>query len=635
MATVHRNKENPILVGESHNSWEAHGAFNGCPMKDRSGVHLFYRAQSSPILHEGVVMELSSIGHALSRDGEHFGEHGQFITPEHDWERFGCEDPRVTKLGKKHFIFYTALSQYPFGPEGIKVGLAISKDLRKVDEKHPVTPFNAKAMALFPEKINGKIYAVLTANTDLPPARIALAAFDREEDIWSEEYWTDWYASLEKHALPLQRSSYDHIELGAPPVKTKAGWLLIYSYIHNYFGAQKTFSIEAVLLDLKDPEKVIGRTELPLMVPEEEYELYGKVPDIIFPSGALVKGKKLVIYYGAADTTCCMASCDLEALIREMLAGKKDRLSAKRFADNPILEPIVEHPWEAKAVFNPSAIREKGVTHLFYRAMSSDDTSVIGYAATKDGTRISERLPDPAYVPREPFELKAQPGNSGCEDPRLTKIGDRVYMCYTAVDSKSSPRVALTSIKTSDLAKHKWDWDKPKLISPPGIDDKDALVLPEKIKGKYVFFHRIQPSIDINYFDDLEFADGKMLEQRPMMLPRKGMWDNRKIGINTVIKTKAGWLMLYHGVSEENSVYRVGAALLALHDPEKVIARTKFPILEPETDYEKEGIVPNVVFPCGAVEMRSKLYIYYGGADRVIGGATIEIGKLLKLLTEE
>jgi len=292
------------------------------------------------MLHKGSMLEVSSIGRVRSSDGIHFKDHKQFIVPEHEWEQFGCEDPRVIKFDDKYFIFYTALSTYPFSPKGISVGVAITKDLKKIDEKHHVTPFNSKAMAIFPEKINGKIVGILTADTDLPPAKIAVAHLDEESQLWSEEYWNEWYANLDSHVIPLQRNIEDHIEIGAPPVKTKKGWLLIYSYIRNYLNEKRTFGIEAVLLDLKDPQKIIARTEVPLMVPEEEYELYGKVPNVVFPSGVLVERGKLHIYYGAADTTCCKATCDLKELIKEMVEGKKSRPAFERFSGNPILEPI-------------------------------------------------------------------------------------------------------------------------------------------------------------------------------------------------------------------------------------------------------------------------------------------------------
>jgi beta-1,2-mannobiose phosphorylase / 1,2-beta-oligomannan phosphorylase len=635
MVIVNRYDENPVLFGEAHNPWESQGAFNGCPTKGTRGIHLFYRAQSSPILHEGTVLEISSIARAKSTNGKHFKNHEQFIVPEFEWEKFGCEDPRVIKFEDKYYIFYTALSKFPFAPEGISVGLAITRDLKKIDEKHHITPFNSKAMAIFPEKINGKVVAILTANTDRPPAKIAIASLESEDQLWSEEFWHDWYRNLDAHVLPLQRRVEDHVELGAPPIKTKKGWLIIYSYIRDFTNYRRMFGIEAVLLDLNNPHKILGRTEMPLMVPEEEYELYGKVPNVIFPSGALVDKGKLNIYYGAADTTCCLASCDLKDLLKEMLEKKESRPNFKRFDDNPIIEPDKEHAWEKKAVFNPAAIREKGRIHILYRAVSDDDTSVFGYASSIDGYHIDQRLSEPIYAPRTHFEAKLAPGNTGCEDPRLTRIGQKIYMCYTAVNAKNPPRVGLTSIKTSDFYNQVWNWETPKIISPPQVDDKDACIFPKKINGKYVIIHRVQPSIDINYFDSLDFRDGRMLEQHPIILPRKGMWDSQKIGINTVpIKTKHGWLILYHGVSDVDNAYRLGAVLLKLDEPEKVIARSKFPIMEPEMDYEKRGCVNNVVFPCGAFIMRSKLFIYYGAADSVIGGAYIELKKLLRNLTE-
>ena len=245
------------------------------------------------------------------------------IIPEKSWERFGCEDPRVTKLGDKYYIFYTALSEYPFNAGGIKIGVAISKDLNTIQEKHLVTPFNAKAMALFPEKIDGKVWAVLTVHTDKPPAKICLASFSKEDEIWSEKYWDKWYKSFsaknERYALPLQRKPQDHIEVGTAPIKTKHGWLLFYSYIRNYFSGNPLFTIEAVLLDLKNPLKIIGKTEAPLLTPEEYYERIGFAPNVIFPSGAILEDETIHLYYGATDTTCCMASINLPVLINKLL----------------------------------------------------------------------------------------------------------------------------------------------------------------------------------------------------------------------------------------------------------------------------------------------------------------------------
>lgn len=637
---IERSDKNPILKPKRNHSWEAEAVFNGCPIKKGNNIYLIYRALSLPHYHTLAQTKLmvSDIGIAESKDGINFHNRKRFITPEESWERFGCEDPRVTKLGNKYYIFYTALSEYPFRAEGIRVGVAISKDLKTIQEKHLVTPFNAKGMALFPEKINGKIWAVLTVHTDLPPSKICLASFDKEEDIWNKVRWQKWHEDFsasggEKYALPLQRRPEDHIEVGAPPIKTKEGWLLIYSYIENYFSPKPLFGIEAALLDLKNPLKVIAKTKAPLLTPDEYYERIGLVPNVIFPSGALLEKNSIHLYYGAADTTVCLAVINLPFLLEKLLMKGKS-VKAIRARENPIITPNPAHSWEAKAIFNPGAIYLDGKVHLIYRAMSEDNTSVFGYAASEDGIHINYRLKDPIYSPRESFEQKLTAGgNSGCEDPRLTKIGSKIYMLYTAFDGKNPPRVALTWILAKDFVKQKWDWAKPVLISPPDISDKDACILSEKINGQYFIIHRIADSIDSAFSPTLNFDGRTWIEEHRWIFPRAGMWDSKKIGVAAPpIKTKKGWILFYHGVSESDSFYRMGAILLDLADPTKIIARSDEPIFEPETDYEKVGQIQNVVFPCGAVLIKDKFFLYYGGADRIVGVATIDKEELLKNL---
>jgi len=630
---IKRAEENPILKPISSHSWEANGAFNGCPVQKDSETYLLYRTFSLLQYHSGVRANTitSDIGIASSKDGIHFENRRRFIVPEHDWEKFGCEDPRVTKLGDKYYIFYTALSRYPFQAEGIKVGLAISKDLKTIDEKHLITPFNAKAMALFPEKIKGKIWAILTPHTDKPPAKICLASFDKCEEIWSKTYWQEWYKVFEKYSLPLRRRPQDHIEVGAPPLKTESGWLLLYCYIRDYFSHKKLFGVEAVLLDLENPLKIIAKIDAPLLVPEEYYEKIGLVPNVIFPSGAMIKGDWIYLYYGATDTTCCLAYINLPNLLKEMLEEDVRKIKLVRARENPIITPK-KHPWESKSTFNPGALYLKEKVHIVYRAVSEDYTSVFGYATTKDGIHIDYRSPQPIYIPREPFEQKLQPGvGSGCEDPRLTQIDNKIYMCYTAFDGRL-PRVALTWILVEDFLGRKWNWARPVIISPPDVNDKNAFIFPEKVDGKYMIIHRVGNDLDYSFCDTLDFKDGVWLEENRWIYKRKGWWDNKKVGAAAPpVKTEKGWIMLYHGVSEEY-VYRVGAVLLDLKDPTKILCRTWDPILEPETLYEKEGLVSNVVFPCGNVVLGNKLFVYYGGGDRVVGVATIKIDELLSIL---
>ncbi|MBI3019873.1 MAG: hypothetical protein HYY60_00905, partial [Parcubacteria group bacterium] len=616
-------------------SWEAEAVFNGCPIKKGQMTHLVYRALSLPHYHRpaGIKLMLSDIGIAESRNGIDFHNRKRLVVPEESWERFGCEDPRVTYLDGVYYIFYTALSEYPFRAEGIKVGVALSKDLKTIDEKHLVTPFNAKGMSLFPERINGKMWAILSVNTDRRPTKICLASFDAASELWSETKWQEWYKDFAAHALPLERRPDDHIEAGAPPVKTPEGWLVFYSYIQNYLSPKRLFGIEAMLLDLNDPMKVIGTTRAPLLTPEEYYERIGLVPEVVFPTGALREKDAIKLYYGAADTTVCLADIDLSCLL-DKLTMKMKPARAARAKENPIIAPVPAHPWEAKATFNPGALYLNGVVHLLYRAQSHDNTSVFGYATSTDGIHIDWRAPEPIYVPRESFEMKKTPGgNSGCEDPRLTKIGKKIYMLYTAFDGKNLPRVAITSIAEDDFLGKKWEWAPPALISPPDLDDKDACVFPEKFGGKYFIIHRSGGDIDSAFSATLDFDGKTWVGEYNWIFPRPGMWDSKKVGIAAPpLKTDAGWILLYHGISNEDGNYRVGALLLDLKDPTQILARSDEPILEPEMEYEKNGLVSNVVFPCGAVLIGKKIFMYYGGADTVVGVATLDYEKLLENL---
>lgn len=640
MIKLVRIPENPILEPNPTNDWEHDGAFNGCVALVNGTYHMVYRAFSSPKDQSGVHMQVSTVGYATSTDGIHFSEHRKIIEPTEEWEKYGCEDPRITYMDGKFYIFYTALSTYPFSAYGIKLAVATTTDFEHF-EKHPVTTFNSKAMALFPEKINGKMAALLTIHTDLPPAKISYVEFDREQDIWSPVFWTDWYNNANEHVLHLLRDMRDQVELGAPPIKTDAGWIIIYSYIYNYLSDDKKFGIEAFLVDKDNPRKILGRTKEPLLMPEDKYEKEGIIPNIVFPSGAVVIGEKLFVYYGAADTRVAVAMCNVKDLVDEMKPQEQvtssvptDMTTFARFEGNPILKPILELEWQKVAVYNPAALFEDGKFHIVYRAQSPDGTSVFGYASSKDGFHIDENLDYPIYVPRADFEKKTHPqGNSGCEDPRITKIDDKYFMTYTAYDGTNPPRVALTSITVTDFLAKKWNWSQPKLISPPGVDDKDACIIKNERGEGYLAFHRMGEVIWLDHLRDLDFPEKKFLSGGIIAQARKDYWDNIKIGISTPpISTDKGWLLLYHGVSDPGFIYKIGAMLLDYNDPKNILARSREPLFEPEKPYELVGQVPNVVFPCGSVVKDGIVYIYYGGADSVIGVATMPLISILKTL---
>ncbi|HEC93876.1 MAG TPA: hypothetical protein ENI56_00695 [Candidatus Kaiserbacteria bacterium] len=307
----------------------------------------------------------------------------------------------------------------------------------------------------------------------------------------------------------------------------------------------------------------------------------------------------------------------------------------QRSTHNPILQPR-GNGFEELAVFNAAAFDLDGSVHLLYRAMDKNNTSTIGYARTKDALHIDERLDTPIYTPRADFEQKkGDPHwNSGCEDPRVSIINERIHMTYTAYDGVHSPRGAYTSISIDDFRKHKWEkWSMPVLITPENVDDKDIGLLPQTIQKNYLLYHRVYNNICADTVSTLSF-------RKPITLcieilsPRSHMWDEVRVGITgPPIRISDGWLLIYHGVSHDNT-YRFGAALLKENGME-ITARTIEPIFEPTEPYEKNGIVNNVVFSCGAVMRGDTIFVYYGGGDRVLGVAIGSVDHIVhKLRTQ-
>lgn len=300
---------------------------------------------------------------------------------------------------------------------------------------------------------------------------------------------------------------------------------------------------------------------------------------------------------------------------------------------NPMIKPSKKNSWETLNTFNPAAFYAADKVHLLYRAQGRDYISKIGYATSKDGLTIDTRLPNPVFQATKSFEgANLPPGNpnsphvsgggcGGIEDPRTTIIDDRLYMTYVAYNGWSNPRIALTSILLSDFLNHNFLWEKPVLISEPGITDKNACIFPEKINNKYVIMHRVFPNILIDYVDDLNFNNKQFLKGEHKIEPRsRDWWDSRKIGAGAPpVKTDEGWLLIYQAVDDkDDSEYKIGAMLLDLNNPSKVLYRSQQPILLPREDYENYGFKAGVVYPCGLVIIKDTLFVYYGGADSYV-----------------
>lgn len=303
------------------------------------------------------------------------------------------------------------------------------------------------------------------------------------------------------------------------------------------------------------------------------------------------------------------------------------------FSRQVVLEPR-EIWWEEGGVFNPAALELGGKIHLLYRAVGRDHISRFGLAISEDGETFT-RFDQPIFEgdPNNPNE------RLGVEDPRATVIGRDIFITYTAVsiyEASSKPinqpldptftpwRTRVSILKTRDMRSFQ------KLgVVLPDIDSKDAVIVPERHLGFYWLIHRVDPSIFIARSRDLKKWEGNI-----EMMTSKELWEQSKVGAACPpIEVEDGWLLLYHGVSASHT-YSVGAALLARENPAVVLKRTKYPIMSPHFDWEKRGVVNNVVFPTGAIVSHGKVHLYYGGADKVVGLAKIPLENIMQALDE-
>ncbi len=321
-----------------------------------------------------------------------------------------------------------------------------------------------------------------------------------------------------------------------------------------------------------------------------------------------------------------------------------------RYPNNPILMPQSDSPWESGAVFNPgAALGQDGRFYLLYRAIPAGYTpfpdrpgyqnyiSSIGCAVSDDGIHFT-RFAQPVIEPSEPYD------QHGCEDPRVTQLeieGRVLYLItYTALSAPAwsgmGDRVALAS--TEDFRAYtKYG------VAIPELKDKDAVIFPELIGGRIAMLHRVEPDIQIVYFDDFDHLvhpDEAFwreyrahLEDYVVMRPQFD-WEAEKIGSGCPpVKTAEGWLLIYHA-KDDKGIYRAGVALLDLEEPARVIARSPYPILEPKMAYERIGDVNNVVFPQGAVIKDDIIYVYYGAADKVCCLATAKLDDLVDFVAQ-
>ncbi|MFH0952872.1 MAG: glycosidase [Verrucomicrobiota bacterium] len=323
-----------------------------------------------------------------------------------------------------------------------------------------------------------------------------------------------------------------------------------------------------------------------------------------------------------------------------------------KWGGNPILEPTGKGDWEGLAVCNPGACTKDGTVYLLYRASAETETYRIhmGLATSRDGYHFKRASERPIYNPVEPYE-------AGCvEDPRVVRMGDDFYITYACravpytlfVHGKGpqyppgAPRALRENLTRSGLLRTRdfRTFERLGPITRDDVDDRDVVLFPEKIHGRYVMFHRPtewmgpdygcdKPSIWMAFSDDLVHWGDEMLLAQP---DPEAPWQSQKIGASTPpIRTDGGWLVMYHGVQGRgpSRVYRQGVMMLDLNDPTKIISRPTDFILEPTEPFEIHGVEHHVVFAVGNVVIGNELFVYYGGADTVCCVATAKLRELV------
>ncbi len=328
-------------------------------------------------------------------------------------------------------------------------------------------------------------------------------------------------------------------------------------------------------------------------------------------------------------------------------------MKLKKFQGNPVISPNEQNDWESLVTCNPGVFYDNGVFYMLYRAAGNDEEHIIrlGLATSEDGFHFKRVSDYPAFSPGE------NNFDSGCvEDPRIVKFGNEYYITYAyrpfppgqywrfAHDVVKFPAVGddapvalAKNLGNTGLAVTTDFKNFRRLgrLTSPVLDDRDVILFPEKIRGKYVLMHRPKqyvgekygvkyPSIWIKFSDDI--LDWENKESHLLLTGVEGTWEEKIGGSTPPLRTKYGWLVIYHGVENGGlGYYRAGACLLDLENPLKVVAKAPSFILEPEYDYEFEGYYRGCVFPTGNVIVDDTLYVYYGCADKYVGVATCNV----------
>ncbi|BAU52924.1 glycoside hydrolase family 130 protein [Mucilaginibacter gotjawali] len=329
-------KKEGVLLQKAGFEFEDESVLNPAVIKEGDHIYMFYRAVHTHNYSTIGYCELDGPLSVKTRWEK------PFLTPGFEYESHGMEDPRIVKIEGTYYLSYVA-----FDGDNALGALATSTDLKtftkhgiivpkvtygdfdrytkaqsKLNEKYLRYNRDAhiladKDLVFFPRRINGKLTFLHRIKPD-----IQLTAVDELTDL-TDEFWVNYFLHFDEHIFlcPKYPHEVSYVGGGCPPIETAHGWLIIYHGVKDAIKGYE-YSCCAALMDLDEPFKEIARLPYPLFKPGLDYELKGDVDDVCFPTGTVLQGDTLYIYYGAADELVAAASVSLSGLIEELLKNK-------------------------------------------------------------------------------------------------------------------------------------------------------------------------------------------------------------------------------------------------------------------------------------------------------------------------
>jgi len=323
-----KSNNNPI-ISPSFYSWETRATFNPAAVRSDGKIYLLYRAIGDD--------DSSVLGYASSYDGLHIGErptysvykrykcHADYNNLSIDyisgggWSG-GCEDPRLSLIDDTLYMLYTAFDGW--GSVRIALTSILFQDFKKKKwnwkKEVLISPKGEvhKNWVLFPEKINGKYAIMHSISPD-----ILVDYFDDLRELDGKKI----IESVHQNHPKWQLREKGIRGIGPTPIKTELGWLVLY-----HITEEGKYKLKAMILDKKDPTRILYRSINPILEPEEDYENHGIASGVVYSCGAVVHNEELFVYYGGADKYVCVASMLLKELLEDLKQNKPVKLRKRR-----------------------------------------------------------------------------------------------------------------------------------------------------------------------------------------------------------------------------------------------------------------------------------------------------------------